>query len=220
MTSYFSNAPIEKELPLSGFYRKVLMGGFFLLVLTGKLTAQEWPSELWHEGKIVLTQGDTLKGLVKYDLQQDLLQFSPKEDKVEAFSARKVLYFEIFDNTVHRYRQFFSLPFTKATTYRTDVFFELLEEGKLTLLCREAVEYKTYTSPYYFGSYSRQVMVYKFFFMDNQGDIAEFTGTKNDLLNLMGRKSEDVEKYMKANRLKPDDKYEFARIVAYYNSLF
>ena len=36
----------------------------------------------------------------------------------------------------------------------------------------------------------------------------------------MNKKSDEVEKYIKANKLKFDDKYDFARIVAYYNSLF
>ena len=36
----------------------------------------------------------------------------------------------------------------------------------------------------------------------------------------MNKKSEEVEKYIKANKLRYDDKYDFAKIVAYYNSLF
>ena len=35
----------------------------------------------------------------------------------------------------------------------------------------------------------------------------------------MGRKSDEVEKYMKEHHLKVDDKDDFARIVAYYNSI-
>jgi len=193
---------------------------FFLTSLINAASAQDWPSDLWHDGKIVLEQGDTLRGQVKYDLQQDLLQFKIKNEKVEAYSARKVMFFEIFDNTINRYRNFFSLPYNKTSSYLAPVFFELLEEGKLTLLSRENLEYKTYSSPYYVGSYSRLVMVYRFYFLNEKGEITEFVGTKNDLLNLMGRKSEDVEKYIKTNRLKVEEKYDFARIVAYYNSLF
>ena len=63
------------------------------------------------------------------------------------------------------------------------------------------------------------MLIYHYFFLDNEGNISEFKGSKSDLLNMMGRKSDDVEKYMKANRLKIDDKYDFARIVAYYNSI-
>jgi hypothetical protein len=96
----------------------------------------------------------------------------------------------------------------------------LLEEGKMTLLSRESVEYRTYNSPYYMGSYSRLVLVYKYYFLNENGDISEFTGNKNDLLQMMDKKSSEVEKYIKANKLRYDDKNDFARIVAYYNSLF
>ncbi len=191
-----------------------------LLSFAGYAQQQQWPFELWHEGKIVLLEGDTLIGSVKYDLQQDLVQYNLPDKKIEAFTARKILFFEIFDNSVHKYRQFFALPFTTTGNYQAPVFFELLEEGKLTLLAREALEYRTYNSAYYIGSYSRLVLIHKYFFLDENGKIQEFSGNRNDLLNMMGKKSEDVEKYIKSNRLKVDDKYDFAKIIAYYNSLF
>ena len=90
----------------------------------------------------------------------------------------------------------------------------------MTLLVREALENRTYSSPYYVGSYTRVVLVYKYFFMEEDGDIVEFNGNKNDLLDLMGKRAEEVEKYIKANRLKYDEKYDLAKIIAYYNSLF
>jgi hypothetical protein len=191
----------------------------FQLAMVQQALAQNWPSELWHDGKIVLTNGDTLRGLIKYDLQQDLVQYTLEDKRTEAFSARKIMFFEIFDETVRQYRQFFALPYTTTTGYRAPIFFELLADGKLTLLSRESLEYRTYNSPYYLGGYSRQMLVYKFYFLDEKGNIAEFNGNKTDLLNLMGRKSDDVEKYIKEHKLKVDDKYDFARIVAYYNSI-
>ncbi|MBT1687271.1 hypothetical protein [Dawidia soli] len=192
-----------------------------LLCAWSGVRAQEWPFELWHEGKIVLLEGDTLRGLVKYDLQQDVLQYNGASgQKVVAYSARKVLFFEIFDNTVHRYRQFFALPFNTPAGYKSAVFFELLEEGKMTLLAREALEYRTYNNPYSYYASSRLVLVYKYFFMDDNGKIEEFTGDKRDLLDLMGKNADDVEKYIKTNRLKVDEKYDFAKIIAYYNSLY
>ena len=196
----------------------ILSFGVWLLLSTAA-HGQPWPSELWHDGKVVLDSGDTLKGKIKYDLKQDLIQYNVPNQRTDAFSARKVLFFEIFDESVRRYRQFFALPYTNQAQYRTPVFFELLTEGKLTLLAREAIEFRTYSSPYYLGSYSREILVYHYFFLDNEGNIEEFKGSKADLLALMGRKSDDVEKFMKTNRLKIDDKYDFARIVAYYNSI-
>ena len=207
------------------FRNLVCAGNFFGAVilfffLSFSVVAQQFPSDLWHEGKIILLEGDTLKGNIKYDLQQDLVQYGMADQRTTAFSARKVLFFEIFDTSVRKYRQFFALPFTTTSGYRAPVFFELLEEGKMTLLSRESVEYRTYSSPYYMGSYSRLVLVYKYYFLDEKGNISEFTGNKNDLLDLMNKKSEEVEKYIKANKLRFDDKYDFAKIVAYYNSLF
>ncbi len=191
---------------------------FFLLPFFSN--GQVWPFEMWHEGKIILESGDTLKGQVKYDLQQDLVQFLIREDKAEVYTARKVLHFEIFDETAHRYRDFYTLPFNATVGYKTPVFFELLVQGKMTLLSREALEYKTYSSAFYMGSYTRQVLVNYYFFLQEDGEVVAFKGNKNDLLNLMGKKSNDVEKYIKVNRLKFDEKYDLAKIVAYYNSLF
>ena len=187
----------------------------------GQSLAQKFPSELWHEGKIVLLDGaDTLVGQVKYDLQQDLIQYTATSQTIEAFSAKKVLFFEIFDVTVHKYRSFYALPFTTQSGYRAPVFFELLEEGKLTLLSRESVETRSYSSMYYYGSYTRQVLIYRYFFLDENGAITEFNGNRKELLDLMGKKADTVEDYIKANRLKMDEKYDFAQIVKYYNSLF
>jgi hypothetical protein len=184
------------------------------------VSAQEWPFELWHDGKIVLASGDTLAGLVKYDLQQDLVQFNNQSRVVEAYTARKVLFFEIFDTTVDQYRNFFSLPYNATTGYKTPVFFELLVEGHMTLLARENLENRTYSSPYYFGSYSRLVLVYKFYLLEESGNITEFRGKKADLLQLMGRKAEAVEGFIRQNKLKIEERDDFTKIVSYYNSLF
>jgi hypothetical protein len=181
--------------------------------------AQQWAFELWHDGKIVLESGDTLKGQLKYDLQQDLVQFNIPNKVAEAYSARKVIYFEIFDQTVRRYRPFFSLPYSTNTDYKAPVFFELLEEGKMTLLSREALEYRNYSNPYFIGSYTRLVLVNYYFFLKENGNIEPFTGKKSDLLQMMKKDQEKVEKFIKANKLKYDEKYDLVKIIDYYNSL-
>lgn len=183
--------------------------------------AQEWPFELWHEGKVVLETGDTLRGAIKYDFQNDLLQLN-QNGKVEAFTARKVLFYEIFDATVKRYRQVYSLPYARTGGYKAPIFFELLEEGKITLLAREALEYRTVSSPYFFYSnYTRLVLVYKYFLMRDNGSITELENPKkNDWLQLMGNYADEVQGYAKSNKLDFDDKYDLIRIIAYYNSLF
>ena len=190
-----------------------------VFLLTAKIThAQVWPFEVWHEGKVVLASGDTLKGMLKYDLQQDLVQYTINNNtSPDVFTARKILFFEIFDTSAGHYRRFFALPFASSPGYKTPVFFELLEEGKMTLLAREFLEYRNSGSMYITG---RLVLSHKYFFMKENGDIEEFNGSRNDLLDLMGKKADQVEKFIRANRLRYEYKEDFARIVDYYNSLF
>jgi hypothetical protein len=191
-----------------------------LVLISVTTVAQRFPSDFWHEGKVILDTGDTLKGNIKYDMQNDLLQLESK-GKNDTFTARKVLAFEIFDALTKNYRRFYSLPYTTSGQYKAPVFFELLEEGKITLLSRETIEYRTTNSPYYYyGSYSRLVLVYKYFLLEENGEIRAFNEKKNEWLNLMGNKGEEVQKYAKTNRLSFDEKDELAKIVAYYNSLF
>lgn len=185
-------------------------------------SAQQFAFDLWHEGKMILDAGDTLRGSIKYDLQNDLIQYqSDPKSTFESYTARKVLFFEIFDTTVKRYRLFYSLPYSAAGQYKAPVFFELLEEGKLTVLCREALEFRsTGYSFYYYSNYSRLVLVHKYFLLKENGNIEEYRGKKNDWYELMRGKENEVHKFVKSNRLDLDDKYELGRAIQYYNTLY
>ncbi len=195
-----------------------------LFVSTSPLPAQiyqpqeKFAFEFWHEGKVVLDGGDTLKGKLQYNMQTELVQLQANQ-KLETLTPRKVVFFEIFDQTVNRYRQFYSLPFALTGQYKAPVFFELLTEGKLTLLSREKLEYKTYSSFYVYGTYTRLVLTNLYYLLKENGTIQEFIGKRNDFYELMGSKKDEVEKYAKANRLDFANKYNVVRIIEYYNSL-
>ncbi len=150
--------------------------------------------------------------------------FFGNQNLFERFKRKelKVLFFEIFDTTVEQYRQFYALPYNSSSGYRAPVFFELLAEGKMTLLTRESLEYQTVNSPYYYGSYSRLVLIYRYFLLEENGTIVEFIGKKAELMTLMGKRADAVEDYIKQNKLKIDNRNhdDFAKIVAYYNSFF
>lgn len=199
---------------------RIYLATLLIATATHVLRGQHWSFEFWHDGKIVLESGDTLKGKVKYDMNQDLLQFTLNRRSVVAYTPRKAMYFEIFDEKMHEYRQFYSLPVANASGYKVPAFFELLAEGKMTLLAREALEYRSYTNPLYFYNETRLVIVYRYFFLEENGNIESFDGKKEDLLEKMGRRADVVERYMREHRLNVEDRREFARIVSYYNSLF
>lgn len=181
----------------------------------------QWAFELWHEGKVVLETGDTLRGQVKYDLQQDLIQFTQKKGTIETYTARKAVFCEIFDRTEGQYRQFYSLPYSTTSGYKTPVFFELIGEGKLTVLSRERLESQATSSPYYYGStYSRTVLVNKYYRLKENGEIVDLSTRKGDFMELFGKQADHINDYMKDNKLRLDEKQDLIKIVQYYNSLF
>jgi hypothetical protein len=208
-----------EKIPTNAACQALILGMlFFLTPIVLSAQQQQFAADLWHPGKIVLEGGDTLKGQLKYNLQNDVVQLQ-SHGRLETYTPRKIVFFEIFDQTVKRYRGFYSLPYTNAGQYKAPVFFELMEEGKMTLLCRESMEYKTYSSNYYYGSYTRLVLVNKFFFLKEDGSIVPFTGNKNDLLELMGTNGDNVKKYARQKKLNFDNKYGFGAMVNYYNTL-
>jgi len=192
---------------------------FFLLV-PSLAFAQTFPFDLWHDGKVILENGDTIKGSIKYDLQ-DLLQLRHR-NRMESFSARKVLLFEFFDAGYKRYRTFYSLPYSANGGYKSPVFFEVLTEGKITVLSREKIEYRTYGySPFMYGSYNtRKVLVNTYFLLKENGNIEDFIGKRSNWLDLMGNRADEIHDYAKDNKLDFDRKYDLKQIIDYYNSFF
>ena len=167
-----------------------------LTILTWPILAQNFPSEAWHEGKVVLIDNQTHKGLVKYDLETDIVQVND-EKTIRTFASKKILYFEIFDQSVDTYRQFYALPYTVSPGYETPILFEVLHEGRpLSLLAREAITTETVPQySYYYGRsnyFSRYKLIYEFYFFNEKTGIRRYHMKKKELLDFMKRKSSEV----------------------------
>ena len=192
---------------------------FFMVLLQAVAVAQKFPSEIWHEGKLVLASEDTLVGQVKYNLVQNLVQVKVGE-KLYTYSAKSIFYFEIFDETSESYREFYVLPYGLVSNYKAPVIFEVLVEGRVTLLSREAIVTRNIQDPFSYGTYTRDVLVYDYYFLDRNGKITEYTMKKRDLLEALSNRYNQVAEYMKVNRLRADDRNDLVRIIAFYNALF
>ncbi|MFY0606917.1 MAG: hypothetical protein JXR10_09380 [Cyclobacteriaceae bacterium] len=196
---------------------------FLVVVLSFAVKAhsQEFSSETWHDGYLVNTDGDTIRGLLKYDLEANIVQLI-RSKVVQTYSSHKVFYFQIFDNVVDNYRQFYSIPYNVSSDYKVPVIFEVLYEGPLSLLSRESIVQETVnnTSAYWGGGgYVRSSVKYVFYFLDKRGNIKRFTGKKADLMVIMSKHQNDVKKFIKNNRMQIEDIRDLIRITAFYNSL-
>lgn len=193
-----------------------------LCIFSGAAFAQTFPSQLWHDGKLVLLDEDTIVGKIKYDFENDLVQINVR-NTIQTYASRKILYFEIFDEMSNNYRYFYSLPYEIQPRYEVPIIFEVLYEGELTLLAREVIvtetvpQYNTFYRPQFYNTRSR--LDYKYYFLDKKGRIELYSMKKNDLLNYMKKKSSQVKQYMRKNNLKHDQRADLFRIVAFYNTL-
>jgi hypothetical protein len=194
----------------------------FSLLASGSSYAQYFPSEYWHDGWIVNDDADTLRGEIKYDLPNDLVQVRNR-DRINTFSSRKIVYIEFYDKTTENYRQFYSLPYAVNYDYKVPMLFELLYEGELSLLTRESIVQETVPSvqSYSFSGYNqtRQRLDYSFYFLDKKGNIRLYNGKKPELQDAMRDRWSEVKPFMKKNHLSPDKIRDLVRIVAFYNSV-
>lgn len=188
---------------------------------------EQFPSQIWHKGNIYGSDGQNFSGLIKYDLENNLVQL--KSESIITFTASNVSNFEIYDEIFGGVRTFYSLPFSLNGDYETPIFFEVLTQGNdIALLCREYIA----TDSRSMGSYGAmgmnpffgpQTMIgYRlafnyYFFKD--GKIQKYSLKKKDLFDYLTGHDQEIDLFMRKNRLEHDKRGDLLRITAYYNEL-
>jgi hypothetical protein len=202
--------------------------GFFCAFIS--LQAQTFSREVWYDGKIVLDTEDTLAGNIRFDLADNLLQLETGGVS-KAYSARNVISFEIFDEVNQVKRHYYALPYGMTTNYKVPVFFELLTQGELTLLCREKLVTETMPmygyNPYGYGygmgrpGYynTRNRIAFDFFFGYPNGNIKPFLGNKKDFFYLVKDHQQDIKDFIRERKLRYNEREDLTKIVSYYNYL-
>ncbi|WP_297336384.1 hypothetical protein [Algoriphagus sp.] len=205
----------------------LLFLGILLWTGTVALGQNQFPSQIWHKGNIYGSEGQNYTGLVKYDLDNNLVQL--QTDRIETFTASNVVYFEIFDEVYGGVRKFYSLPYSLNGDYETPIFFEVLTEGEnVALLCREYIATDSRNmgawgpmsmnplwGPQVMNGYRLAFNYY--FFKDNQ--IQRYSLKKKDLFSLLSGYEDEINLFMRKNRLEHDKRGDLLRITAYYNEL-
>ncbi len=196
-----------------------------LIVLMCRVEAQDFSARLWHTGWLVTLERDTLFGDIKYDFDHNAVQIiveKNKQQRVQTYSSKKLMYFKIFDANLNNYRQFYSIPYRRRRDYQAPELFEVLYEGRMTLLKREriVIENDPMQSYMYAGaSSSFERLVFTYFFVDRTGKITMYEGRKGEIYEIFSKHDEAVRKYVKDNKLRLDDIRDLVRVTAFYNSL-
>ena len=197
---------------------RVIFGIAFLFCTTWSLG--QLSSDEWHKGIVVTTDQDTISGEIKYDFPTNMVTLV-KNEAVIAFSSHKLIYFEIYDEDYKSYREFYTIPYKNTSNYVTPILFELQYESVLSLLSREKIVMETSSMGYGYGLpiVSQPSVRYDFFFLTKVGKITQFSGSKKDLLRILVKKKNELQTFIKRNRLKTDELRDLVRIIAFYNSI-
>lgn len=202
---------------------KTFLTLFTAIFFSFSVQAQVFPSDIWHQGTAVLLSGDTVKGLIKYDFVKDAIQVQTEDKRIRAYSAQNLFFFEVFDTGIKSHRQFYALPLQVSADYSVPMLFEVLYEGRLTLLSREKLVQEGHgqevNSPDQLPRDARLMLTFDFYFLEKDGTIKEYQPRKRMLLSIMDRKYKEVKKYIRRNKLRHDQISDLVRITAYYNAL-
>lgn len=208
--------------------KKVCFLFFICLATLSVVQAQnKFPSQVWHKGSLVLTDGVPYSGLLKYDLETNVLQL--QAETVITFTASNVSSFDIYDEIYGGIRKFYSLPYALNGDYPTPIFFEILTQGEhIALLCREFIATDTrgmnafgnmgmnpFWGPQNMSGFR---LAFTYFFLKN-GGLEQFSGKKNELFDMLPGFDDEMQLYMRKNRLEHDKRGDLLRITAYYNEL-
>ncbi|MFT7149234.1 MAG: hypothetical protein ACI82Q_001091 [Nonlabens sp.] len=205
----------------------------FLLFCAVSVNAQslrfQFPSEMWHVGDVVLTDGNKLEGTIKYDVLGDVIQID-LDEKIQTFAANQIQQFRIFQEDIARYRVFYTIPFLNKNGYRRPSFFELIFEGETSLLAREMILITTRppSDSYFSGGrrydpYAMQrntrILDHELFLMNSDGKITQLNKKRKDVIYSFDDKYTELKKIIKSNRLKMNNIDDVAILVAEYNKL-
>ncbi|RZS97313.1 hypothetical protein BC751_2919 [Cecembia calidifontis] len=199
----------------------------FLGLSSALAQGNQFPSQVWHQGQIITVNGQVYRGLVKYDLENNLVQL--QDNGITTFGASNVSQFEIFDEVYGGIRSFYTLPYSLAGDYETPVFFEILTEGdEIVLLCREQIVIDNRGM----GMYGPMAMnplwgppiggVYKLafnYYFIKDGKLQKYSLKKRELLDILGDRADEIDLFMRKNRLSHDKRGDLLRITAYYNQI-
>jgi hypothetical protein len=105
------------------------------------------------------------------------------------------------------------------------IFFEILSEGKITLMTREYVVVETsnrFGNPMYNASRNfsgRQILTYDYYLLTENGDISRFLEKRKDLYPYFGNRQDIMKDYIKENKLKVNNQSDLIRIINHFNLL-
>jgi hypothetical protein len=183
-----------------------------------KLNGSPYLSEEFVLGALTIADGTRVEGLkIRYDIYADQMQFILKSDTASINKPMALKSLELEDKT------FIYEVYQVSENVVSAGYFELIIEGKLSLLLRRELEleYDVYVPNYGGGGGTKEIMLKKNnnFYTIAGKSTARKIYKKKDFLNAITEHHDLVKNYMKENRISVRKQKELEELVNYYNTL-
>lgn len=196
-----------------------------LVLLSNVVMAQETAIVSTLYGKAWLADGDSLEGQMNLDFSQDLLEVAMPNRALKVLSPRQVQVAIFTDEHGNAAQTFYVLPYAIRKQYQVPVFFQMAYQGnKVSLLTRNKLTTETLpTFDSFVGRtmyYTRTRLVKEMYLRMADGNITLWEGkNENDLYKILPDHQQDLETFIKNNRIKIADFEDMIRLISYYNRL-
>lgn len=201
---------------------RILALSFFVLLIT-RLAAREKTRDD-RLGTVYLKSGEQVEGLVQPNLDHNYLLVQIPNG-TRAYNAWQVAAYTLHDHFSGEHQLFYSLPYL-VRGKRADWFFELVQEGTLTLLKRdeEQVQEIPAARPFPATGYMpppvwQTVTIADFYVLDPSAQIVRFYGGRKELLKLMPDQADRIDRFISVHKLNLADEDHLRAIFRYYDAL-
>jgi hypothetical protein len=168
-------------------------------------------NERFIDGRITLNTGQTFESPVRYDIFADQIEYKNEANEIFTVQNREIIRTVYIDSLQFKY-------FEPGDFENANGFYELLLLGDYSLYRKYQVLLRNpeAAGPGSFSTAARFIpMDSKYFIMDPDDNFTEIT-SKKDLL-IPGRDTEELEKFIKANKIKPKDEKDLIRFTGFLN---
>ncbi|MEM9325147.1 MAG: hypothetical protein AAGA85_05815 [Bacteroidota bacterium] len=170
--------------------------------------------ERWYDGFLVTTSQDTIRGELSYNMVTNMVKVR-QEDRMRVFTSFQTFHYKLYDEPARRWRKFYSVAFPLKTNHETPILFELLAEGKLSLMARERWCHSRKNIKLEENGYIRK----DYYFIDRAGAIAHPRRSRSGLLALMEDRKSDLTVFIRDNHLDLSNERDLRILTTHYNKI-
>lgn len=196
-------------------FKKLIDGVTLNTLKLSDIQGTPYLKEEYNQGKVVTSEGTTYENIsMRYNAFSDDLEFKKGADCYN-FDPKSIVKRAEFGGAIFSCMTYGSEDKTKSG------FFEILTEGKATLLTRYTIKYleKEKVQPFVDPQPARFDKPKKEYYLSFGGLPAKLITTKKSFLELFGSQKDEMDAYISKNKLSIREEGELIKIVAYFNSL-